>query len=315
MRAALVVTFALAGCPAPRPSGPPASGATAECVRFHAERVVVDQLAVCLEHKPGGVELIQHRYGPSYVRGRLDRWVANGPIEGNDRWGMHVRGWYREGERDGGWQFTDEHGVVRAEGAFLRDTRDGRWTIRYANGKLAGEVTWRYGMREGDALFGYPDGSPWWRGRYRGNKPVGTWTHWDRAGRRSEIDARRTSVGPLAEPTDWVIVGSNECPYENLGDLTLTLKKRGDVVATQGATPLIRDTDGRWLSEGDVFTYTLADGFVLGTIRRAGGEGEIVDENGEVVMREAGSDLECRDEGGRRVGALVPPTRSGTVER
>lgn len=176
---------------------------------------------------------------------------------------------------------------MRAEGQYYIG-RDARWTTRYATGNAASQVEWRRGSREGGARFWYPDGRPWWRGQYRDNAPSGTWVHWDRAGRRRDVDPRREAVGPLAEPHDYGPADDAECAYHSIVNLMWALEKRRGVVVTR---------------DDAVLTYTRADGLVLGSIGADGREGEIIDESGELVARAVeGEQYDCRDAGGRRVG-------------
>lgn len=286
----LLTFLVLAGCGPTIPSTTPPDGwqlsGTSLCETYGGRFVLHEHRVYCRKERLE--RIVGH--GQSY-------WTREGPFEG-EVLGMLARGWYSVDVREGGWSFEDDGGVVRAEGRYELLGREGRWIIRYASGLVASEVGWHRGQRNGEARWWYADGKPWWAGHYRDGRPVGRWTHWDRAGRMRPVDPKLDAVGPVTHPSGLVSGrgrSDDECPA-------------ADIVGYLEAIRARRPMRSRNVTSTGT-TIHLPDGFVAGRMTPGGGAGEIVDENGLLVFRQTEAPIggytghvECYDEGGRMLG-------------
>lgn len=301
---ALLVLIGVGSCGPAVPEVPPAKGwqqsAVSVCESYGARFVLHEQRLYCRRERVERVAGFKRTY-----------WTLEGPFEG-DLLGVRARGWYLREARAGGWSFVDDEGVVRAEGRYEHG-RHGVWTIRYASGQVASEVRYDRHRRDGEARWWYEDGTPWWRGQYRDGKPVGVWTHRDRAGRERSVDAKRDAVGPLTHPVRVSGRGikDDECPASGIADYLEAI--RAGFPQGDPAKGLDRDSQGRLLVRrtDDGTTLHRSDGAIAGRMAADGASGEIWDENGLLVFRQRSergadgvirNDLECYDEGGRRIG-------------
>ena len=69
-----------------------------------------------------------------------------------------------------------ENGVIKTQGNLKNGAREGLWVSKFKDGKRWSESYYKNGLLSGTTVVFYPNGSMFYKGRFKENKRFGHWT-------------------------------------------------------------------------------------------------------------------------------------------
>jgi antitoxin component YwqK of YwqJK toxin-antitoxin module len=153
------------------------------------------------------------------VKARAKLYYQAGPVaaEGN----------YINSLKDSTWNYYSYYTkTLSNRETYIKDKKNGVSISYYPNGKVADELTWKDGIRNGTWLqyyengtlkmssgflngkrtgafvLNYPNGLPEWRGIYKDDKREGTWLHYDPSGKNDSTIEYKNGVAANADELD-----------------------------------------------------------------------------------------------------------------